>query len=186
VAAAFVAAREGKRPAVGEAHVRAWANALPRGGAVLDIGCGAGIPVTEALLDEGLTVYGVDASPSLIALHRTRFPRVQSACEPAESSLLFGRRFDGIVAWGLLFLLPADAQRGLIQKLAGALVPDGRLLFTAPAAACSWQDVLTGRTSRSLGADAYAEALRHAGLALAGESDDEGDNHYFAAVKAAG
>ena len=183
-ASAFVAARERTRPAIGEHRVRAWAAELPRGAAVLDAGCGAGVPVTQALSEAGLSVYAVDASPRLVALYRERFPAAQVACESVESSALFGRRFDGIVAWGLLFLLPADAQRDLIRKLAGALEPGGRLLFTAPAVACTWRDVLTGRTSRSLGADAYAEALRDAGLALAGESDDEGDNHYFAAAKA--
>jgi hypothetical protein len=38
VAARFVAARERMRPAVGEARVRAWAGALPRGAPVLDAG----------------------------------------------------------------------------------------------------------------------------------------------------
>jgi 2-polyprenyl-3-methyl-5-hydroxy-6-metoxy-1,4-benzoquinol methylase len=183
IAARFVAARERMRPAVGEERIRAWAGALPRGAAVLDAGCGAGVPVTQVLLDAGLTVYGVDASPSLLAIYRTRFPTVQAAHEALETSLLFGRRFAGIVAWGVLFLLPGEAQRSVIGKLAGALEPGGRLLFTAPAVACTWQDVLTGLPSRSLGAPAYAEALRGAGLALAGEFDDEGDNHYYDAVR---
>jgi SAM-dependent methyltransferase len=183
VAARFVAAREQTRPAVGEARIREWARALPRGAAVLDAGCGAGVPVTQALLDLGLTVYGVDASPTLVAIYRTRFPAAQAAHEPLETSLLFGRRFAGVVAWGVLFLLAADAQRSVLAKLATALEPGGRLLFTAPAVACSWQDALTGLPSRSLGAIAYAEALHRSGLALAAEYDDEGDNHYYDAVK---
>ena len=168
-----MAARERMRPAIGEARVRAFARALPCGAAVLDAGCGAGIPVTQALQEAGLTVYGVDASPSLVAAYRARFPAAQVACEALETSALFGRSFAGVVAWGVLFLLPADAQRALIQRLATVLEPAGRLLFTAPAVACTWQDALTGLPSRSLGAEAYAEVLRPAGLALLGESEDE-------------
>ena len=100
-------------------------------------------------------------------------------CAAVEHATLLDHTFDGVVAWGLLFLLAPDVQRRLIPRLAGALEPGGRLLFTAPAQACEWADVLTGRTSVSLGADAYRRLVEDAGLELTGEADDEGDNHYY-------
>jgi SAM-dependent methyltransferase len=127
----------------------------------------------------------VDASPTLAAAFARRFPQAQVACEPAEESSLFGMTFDGIVAIGLLFLLAPDVQLVVIDRVAAALRPGGRFLFTAPAHACTWSDLLTGRPSVSLGADAYRRALADAGLNLVAEHVDEGENHYYEAARRA-
>jgi ribosomal protein S18 acetylase RimI-like enzyme len=179
-AAAFLRVRD---PRIGRATVARWARTLPPGGSVLDLGCGHGVPVTEALLAAGLRVYGVDAAEAMVAAYRVRFPEAEVACEAVESSAFFGRTYDGIVASGLLFLLEADAQRDLIRRAAASLRPNGSFLFTAPAEACTWTDVLTGRPSRSLGRDGYRDALAAAGLTLTSEHDDEGGNHYFEAAR---
>ncbi|WP_306127205.1 class I SAM-dependent methyltransferase, partial [Roseitalea sp. MMSF_3516] len=84
VADTFVAARSGST--TGLAIIRQWAASLPAGGTVIDIGCGSGEPVTVALIDAGLTVSALDASPALVAAFRQRFPDVEVACEPAERS----------------------------------------------------------------------------------------------------
>jgi hypothetical protein len=52
-----------------------------------------------------------------------------------------------------------------------------------PAQACTWNDLTTGRPSRSLGAAAYRAILAEAGLVLLAEYDDEGDNHYYDAAR---
>lgn len=183
VADAFVAARSGST--TGLAIIRQWAASLPRGASVIDIGCGSGEPVTAALIDAGLTVSALDASPALVAAFRQRFPDVEVACEPAERSRFFGHSFDGAVAIGLMFLLPEKAQRTLIGNVAEALNPGGRFLFTAPRQVCAWDDVLTGRRSTSLGAEEYGRILEAAGLGLIAEHVDEGGNHYFEARKRA-
>jgi len=90
------------RSSIGAATVRQWAKAIPPGSDVLDLGCGHGAPISEALVDEGLNVYGVDASPSMIAAFRARFPQAPAECEAVEDSQFFGRKFDGVVAWGLV------------------------------------------------------------------------------------
>lgn len=180
VAEAFIGARSD----VGADVVRRWAGLLPPGGTVVDIGCGFGEPVTRTLIEAGLAVSGVDASPTLVAEYRRRFPGCPVACEAAETSDLFGRSFDGAVAVGLMFLLPDEAQHRLIARVAGALAPGGRFLFSAPRQMCEWDDRLTGRPSRSLGQQAYRQALEAAGLILAHQRTDLGGNHYFDAVKA--
>jgi len=180
VAEAFIGARSD----VGADVVRRWAGLLPPGGTVVDIGCGFGEPVTRTLIEAGLDVWGVDASPTLVAEYRRRFPGCPVACEAAETSDLFGRSFDGAVAVGLMFLLPDEAQHRLIARVAGALAPGGRFLFSAPRQMCEWDDRLTGRPSRSLGQQAYRQALEAAGLILAHQRTDPGGNHYFDAVKA--
>ncbi|MFW2342207.1 class I SAM-dependent methyltransferase [Brevundimonas sp.] len=180
VADAFMSARSD----VGTDVVRRWATHLPSGGTVVDLGCGFGEPVTRTLIGSGLAVWGVDASPTLVAEYRRRFLDCPVACEAAEASALFGRSFDGAVAVGLMFLLPEADQRRLIARVARALVPGGRFLFSAPRQECAWDDVLTGRPSRSLGEAAYREVLEAAGLTLADQRTDAGGNHYFDAVKA--
>lgn len=172
-----------ERSAIGVATVRAWCRALPAGASVLDLGCGSGVPVSGALMDEGCVVYGVDASPNLVAAFRHRFPQAQVACEPVEESGFFGRRYDGIVAVGLLFLLQPDVQRAVIRRASTALRPDGRFLFTAPVQAATWTDLMTGRQSVSLGDEAYRCALAGAGLEVVGEYVDEGGNHYYDAAR---
>lgn len=180
VANEFVATRSN----IGAALIRSWAeHNVPRLGSVLDVGCGSGVPVSEALIDHGLEVFGVDASPTLIAAFRRRFPGAHSACEPAQESAFFYRSFDAAVAIGLFFLLSPTDQRRVISRIAEKLRPGGRLLFTAPRERCEWNDVLTGRLSCSLGEDAYARVLDEAGLMLVGCLTDEGENNYYDSVK---
>lgn len=164
---------------IGVSTVREWARQLSPGGAVLDLGCGSGVPISEALVNDGFEVYGIDASPAMVAAFQERFPRARVACEPVEESDFFGRRFDGAVAWGLLFLLPPGVQVTLIHRVATALESGGRFLFTSPAQACEWTDVMTSRQSISLGASVYRATLLAAGFTVEGEYDDEGDNHYY-------
>jgi SAM-dependent methyltransferase len=182
IAPAYIAGR-GTGGTVGASVVRAWAADLPRGAAALDLGCGPGVPITQALVDAELRVWAVDASPRMLAAFRARFPDVPAECATVEASRLFDRTFDAAVAWGLLFLLDEAAQALVIAKVAGALVRGGQLLFTAPAQACTWADAQTGRPSRSLGAARYAALLADAGLHLTGTAGDEGENHYYFARK---
>lgn len=172
------------RSTTGLATVRKWASSLPRGGSIVDVGAGAGEPLTAALIEQGFDVSAVDASPTMVAAFQQRFPNVDVACEPAERSAFFNRTFDGALAIGLVFLLPANSQRELIRRMAGALKPGGRLLFSAPRQVCIWDDLLTGQPSSSLGADEYRRILASSGLHLVDEYVDEGGNHYYEARKA--
>ena len=184
VAAAFLAGR-GRAPstAIGAREVREWARTLPRGAAVIDVGCGSGLPLTKILVSEGLNVYAIDAAPSLVEAFRHNLPETPVACESVEDSSFFNRRFDGILAWGLMFLLQREAQRSLIRSMANILVPGGRLLFTSPAEAVIWNDAMTGLESRSLGAPEYRRLLTAGGTSISSEYEDEGQNHYFDAFK---
>jgi 2-polyprenyl-3-methyl-5-hydroxy-6-metoxy-1,4-benzoquinol methylase len=181
VASEFIERRE--QSSIGVATIRTWARSIPAGAAILDLGCGHGVPVSKTLLSDGFDIYGVDASPSLTAAFRRQFPHAHVACEAVEDSRFFGRTFDGIIAVGLLFLLRAEVQRDVIRKVALALNPAGRFLFTCPSQTGTWTDVLTGRQSLSLGAEKYKEALSAVGLTLVAEYVDEGDNHYYGASK---
>jgi SAM-dependent methyltransferase len=168
---------------VGVNQVRKWARTLPRGAAVIDLGCGSGFPITEALVAEGLNVFGVDAAPSFVQAFRRNLPNTPVVCEAVQNSRFFDRTFDAVLAWGLMFLLDAEDQRRLIQRIADILVPGGRLLFTSPAEPLVWNDAMTGLESRSLGAEGYRSLLSAAGLSISSQYEDEDQNHYFDARK---
>lgn len=186
VAAEFLAGR-GRAPstAVGTKEVRDWARTLSSGAAVIDLGCGTGLPITKVLVDEGLKVYGVDASPSLVAAFRQNLPDVPVACESVLESSFFNRTFDAVLAWGLIFLLQPEAQRQLIESVADILVPGGRFLFTAGTGTDSivWNDAMTGLESWALGAAAYRKMLAEVGISVMREYEDVGESHYYDAVK---
>jgi 2-polyprenyl-3-methyl-5-hydroxy-6-metoxy-1,4-benzoquinol methylase len=165
------------------ATVREWSQTLPLGSSVLDLGCAHGVPISQALIEVGFNVYGVDASAKLIAAFCKRFPQAHAQCSAVEDSEFFRRPFGGVVAWGLMFLLPADVQCAVIRKVARALNPGGKFLFTSPKEIVTWLDALTGRESISLGAESYQRILSAEGLVLVGEKADEGNNHYYLVSK---
>jgi SAM-dependent methyltransferase len=188
VAAEFLTGRgSAHSTGIGVNAVRKWARTLPRGASVIDLGCGPGLPITAVLVAEGLNVSGVDAAPSFVEAFRRNLPNTPVACEAVQDSRFFDRTFDAVLAWGLIFLLSADDQRRLIQKIAEILASGGRLLFTSCAGTepLAWKDAMTGLESRSLGAEEYRRQLSAVGLSVMSEYEDEGQNHYFDAVKIA-
>lgn len=110
-------------------------------------------------------------------------PESPAACEPAQDSTFFGRSFAGAISIVFVFLLDADDQRTLLGKVAKALEPGGRFLFSALQEACEWRDTLTGRVSISLGENVYVRHLDEVGLHLVRCHVDEGRNHYYDTVK---
>lgn len=181
IARDFIAHRN--KSAIGAEAVRSWAHTLVPEATILDLGCGHGIPITEALVKDGYTLYGIDASPTLITSYREHFPDLTAVCEPIETSDYFDRKFDGVVAWGLMFLLSESVQSKLVHRVSSILNPGGQFLFTSPEHACSWTDVLAGVEARSLGAKKYNRILSSAELSLIGNDIDEGENYYYFAKK---
>jgi cyclopropane fatty-acyl-phospholipid synthase-like methyltransferase len=187
VSAEFLAHRGNSRTrsnAIGVKEVRNWARTLQPGSSVIDLGCGPGFPLTEVLVEEGLQVFGVDAAPSFVAAFHRNLPATPIACESVLESSFFNRTFDAVLSIGLIFLLKTEEQHRLIRRFADILVPGGRLLFTATVKPHVWNDVMTGMESISLGAEEYLRQLSAVGLSVTSEYEDEGQNHYFDALKA--
>lgn len=180
-AAQFMSWRE--QSTIGVSTVLQWAQGLPRGCALLDLGCGSGLPLGKALHDQGFALFGVDASPTLLQAYQQRLPDATLALATVESADFFQRQFAAVLSIGLVFLLPEAAQILLFQKVAAALSAGGQWLFSAPEQPCQWLDRLTGRESRSLGAVRYRQLIAQVGLTLQACYQDEGGNHYFVASR---
>jgi len=175
----FMRARNSK---IGASVIRKWASQLAPGSELLELGCGHGV-VSQILLEAGVKLSVVDASPTLLREFHDRFPDVEVECSTAQKSELLSRKYDGVVAWGLIFLLAETDQRLVLRRAADALRPNGRLVFTAPTETVTWKDSITEAPSLSLGATVYEALLRDLGLHISSGVIDEGGNCYYVGIK---
>jgi SAM-dependent methyltransferase len=110
--------------------LRRFAALLPAGGAVLDLGCGAGRLVARWLMAQGFRVTGVDAAPEMIALCRGWCPDGDWIVADMRG-LALGRRFDGVLAWDSFFHLDREAQRAMFPVFRAHAAPEAALMFTS-------------------------------------------------------
>jgi SAM-dependent methyltransferase len=101
---------------------------LAPGAKVLDLGCGSGRPVAQHMAEQGLRVTGVDSSPTMISLCRSRLPGHEWVVADMRT-LSLGRRFDGILAWDSFFHLDHDDQRQMFAVFAAHASPGAVLMF---------------------------------------------------------
>jgi 2-polyprenyl-3-methyl-5-hydroxy-6-metoxy-1,4-benzoquinol methylase len=167
---------------IGLSVMRKWARQLAPGSELLELGCGHGV-ISQVLLEARVKLSVVDASSTLLREFRSRFPDVEVECSTAQKSELLRREYDGVVAWGLIFLLAETDQRSVLRRAADALRPNGRLVFTAPNEALTWKDSITEMPSLSLGATVYEALLRDPGLDVSSGVINEGGNCYYEGIK---
>lgn len=103
---------------------------VPRGGTVLDLGCGMGEPIAQYTLSLGYRIVGCDSSPTMIAMCRARFPDAEWLVADM-SELALGRRFDGLIAWDSFFHLSMEHQRTMFARFADHAKAGAPLLFTS-------------------------------------------------------
>jgi len=103
---------------------------LPKGGAILDIGCGMAEPIARYFIDAGYALTGVDSSPAMIGLCKRRFPDHDWRVADMRT-LSLGRSFDGLIAWDSFFHLTHDAQRSMFPIFRAHAAPRAALLFTS-------------------------------------------------------
>jgi SAM-dependent methyltransferase len=107
-----------------------FVDSLAPGAAVLDLGCGSGRPVAQYMVERGLRVTGVDSSPRMISLCRSRLP-AQEWIIADMRELSLGRCFDGILAWDSFFHLDYGAQRRMFAVFASHASNPAVLMFNA-------------------------------------------------------
>lgn len=78
---------------------------LPRGARVADLGCGSGV-FTELLRREGYRSVGLDISPKLVALGRSKYPGLELREGDAENLPFDNESLDGVLLSGLVHHFP--------------------------------------------------------------------------------
>ncbi|MBV1852252.1 class I SAM-dependent DNA methyltransferase [Catellatospora tritici] len=95
---------------------------------VLDVGCGTGSPTARQLVDAGCHVVGIDTSPVMLELARHTVPEaifVERDLFDLDGLHPTQQRFDGVVAFFSLLMLPrVDVERAL-DDVRHVLATDG-------------------------------------------------------------
>ena len=97
---------------------------IPPGADVLELGCGAGIPMTAALA-EGRRVTGVDISATQIELARRNVPAATFLQADMTTLDFPAGSFDAVTAFYSLTHVPRDEQGPLLERIAHWLRPGG-------------------------------------------------------------
>lgn len=100
--------------------------AVTAGKTVLDVACGTGVLIPDYLARGVRAVTGVDLSPEMIKIAKTKFAdeRVRLICDDVETAALEGN-YDCIVVYNAFPHFPEPAR--LIARLTALLAPGGVL-----------------------------------------------------------
>lgn len=102
---------------------------LPDGSDVLDLGCGAGVPITRAL-SERHSVTGVDISCEMLRLARGTVPEGRFIHSDILSAEFEENSFDAAVCMYVLFHLPQEEHSDVFSRVWSWLRPGGYFLVT--------------------------------------------------------
>jgi SAM-dependent methyltransferase len=127
----------GRERELGEARLRRFAELLPAGGQVLELGCGGGQD-SAALLALGLDVTPTDGSPELAAEAQKRLGRPVSVL--LFEDLAADAAFDGVWANACLLHVPRPALPGILARVHRALRPGGAFYASFKAGAAEGRD----------------------------------------------
>jgi SAM-dependent methyltransferase len=109
--------------------LRRFADRLPAGGAVLDLGCGNGVPVARELAGR-FAVTGVDLSSVQVERARVLVPGARFVCADMATVEFPPASFAGVAAFYSIINVPVDEHASLLARIAGWLAPGGHLLAT--------------------------------------------------------
>jgi SAM-dependent methyltransferase len=98
--------------------------------AVLDVGCGSGVPIAAYLIGHRCRVTGVDASSAMIAMCLQQFPEHEWRVADMRT-LALDRTFDAILAWDSFFHLPPADQRRMFPIFGRHAAAGAALMFTS-------------------------------------------------------
>ena len=161
----------------GQSAVRArklneFADLLPARAHVLDLGCGAGVPVARDLIARGFNVTGVDASARQIERARCNVPQAQFIRADMTTIEFPAFAFDAVTAFYSITHIPRDQHAPFLKKLAQWIRPGGWFLASFGATALEdWVGQLAGnddvlqplRWRRDAGAHIRCRVARRAG-----------------------
>jgi 2-polyprenyl-3-methyl-5-hydroxy-6-metoxy-1,4-benzoquinol methylase len=104
------------------------ARRLPADAAVLDVGCGAGVPFTR-WLSERFCVTGVDLSEEQLALARQSVPRATCLRQDMTALDVLPQSFDAVTCFYALIHVPREQHVRVLANFNHALKASGYLLL---------------------------------------------------------
>ena len=129
VAEHYLATKDPEDP-LAFAALEALARDLPPASPVLDLGCGAGVPVTRWLAKRGYAVTGVDLSEKQLELARDLVPGA-TFVKADMTDLDFGPgTFSAVVAFHSIIHVPREEHPAVFASIHRWLEPGGLFLAT--------------------------------------------------------
>jgi len=110
---------------VREKYLGMLINLLPPGAAVLELGCGAGVPMTRYLVDNGLKVTGVDISRKQLALAEKNVPEATLILGDMTKLEFDENSFDAVTAFYSITHIPRIDHNDLISSIYKVLKSGG-------------------------------------------------------------
>jgi trans-aconitate methyltransferase len=113
-----------------DAYVRLLLKQLSKNSSILDIGCGAGVPVDDIIVKAGHEVTGIDLSPSLIKEARKLVPEASYFIGDMQHLKLNEYSVDAVVCLYALFHIPRSEHSRMIKIFASYLPINGWMLIS--------------------------------------------------------
>lgn len=142
---------------------------LPAHARVLDLGCGAGVPVARELVRHGHHVVGIDASVRQIELAQSNVPEANFIHLEMTRAAFAPASFDAVTAFYSITHVPRDEHGLLLQRIALWLKPGGIFLGSLGSGPCAgWRGEWLGAEMffSHYGADANERLVRDAGFII--------------------
>lgn len=170
---------------------------LPDGAAVLDAGCGAGVPVAQRL-SERFAVTGVDLSEAQIALAREFVPDATFLVQDIAGLSLADESFDAVVSLYAIIHVPRELHPAVLLGFHRVLRPGGFLLLSTGAedndgdVDDNWLAACAPMYWSHYGRDVNLRLIADAGFTILSEelvAEDEafgGGTHLFVMARAGG
>ncbi len=111
-------------------YLRQFMALLPPQSEVLDLGCGSGVPVAQALLKAGHLVTGLDNSATQISLARKHLPNGSFILRDVQTLQAQEFSVQGVVMLYTLFHIPRGQHQDLLSTIATFLPSHGSLLIS--------------------------------------------------------
>jgi len=111
-------------------HLDLLIKRLQLGATILDIGCGAGVPIDKYFIDKGFKIIGIDISDKQIELAKKNLP--EGEFKVKDMLDLKKREFtvDTVVSFYAIFHTPRQKHLEILQKINSFLPDNGYLLVT--------------------------------------------------------
>jgi len=158
---------------------------LPSGSHVLDVGCGNGFPITDALVKAGYCVVGFDSSQGMLARFRINLPDTPSVRGDARACPFVDKAFDAAISWGMLFHLTPSNQAKAFTSMARVLKRGAPFLFTAAEILDVGENdagitgTMNGVTFHYYAIPDYRTFIERYGFELVDVVDDQGVSTYY-------
>ncbi|MCX6791021.1 MAG: methyltransferase domain-containing protein [Candidatus Gribaldobacteria bacterium] len=103
---------------------------LPHGSKILDIGCGAGVPIDKYLIEKGYVVTGIDVSEKQIELAKKNVPQAIYAIKNMSELQNSEDQAGAIVSFYARFHTPRETHQELFKKFNSFIPLGGLILIT--------------------------------------------------------